>query len=140
MQEIEASGFSLPTSLGDHWRIIAVAKDSETLNEKLVFSDGEMIFFCDASLYGDEATDLAELISKAKAKRKSVVKIGGYRHFKGGEYVAHGVAVNIETMEEHILYQACYGDHAFYVRLLAMFFETIERDGAVFQRFCSIDV
>ena len=40
-----------------------------------------------------------------------------------------------ETQEEMVLYKALYGDFGLWVRPLAMFAETIERDGQQFERF-----
>ena len=33
-----------------------------------------------------------------------MVKVGRYRHFKGGFYVVLGIATHAETMEEMVLY------------------------------------
>lgn len=60
---------------------------------------------------------------------------GRYRHFKGGEYRALFVAKNSETLEPEVVYQALYGEGGYWVRPLAMWNETVERDGAVFKRF-----
>ncbi|URX62850.1 DUF1653 domain-containing protein [Luteibacter anthropi] len=63
------------------------------------------------------------------------IRVGYYRHFKGMPYRVLGVARHSETMEEHVVYQALYGDHGLWVRPAAMFAETVEHDGRVQPRF-----
>ena len=64
-----------------------------------------------------------------------VITGGIYRHFKGNRYKVLGTAKNSETLEIMVIYQALYGDFGLWVRPLAMFTETVERDGKVFPRF-----
>ncbi len=69
-----------------------------------------------------------------------MLHIGGkYRHFKGGLYEVVGVAKDSETLEEMVVYRALYGEGGLWVRPLAMFCETVERDGKVMPRFAYID-
>lgn len=63
------------------------------------------------------------------------IKIGRYRHFKGGEYEVCGTATHSETGEQLVVYRALYGERGLWVRPVAMFLETVERDGQVQQRF-----
>ena len=63
------------------------------------------------------------------------IRVGYYRHFKGMSYRVLGVARHSETMEEHVVYQALYGDHGLWVRPAAMFAETVEHEGRVQPRF-----
>ena len=63
------------------------------------------------------------------------IKIGRYRHFKGGEYEVCGTATHSETGEPLVVYRALYGERGLWVRPVAMFLETVERDGQVRQRF-----
>ena len=67
------------------------------------------------------------------------VKIGKYRHFKGGEYEVLGIAYHSETQEEMVVYRALYGEGKTWVRPAAMWNERIERDGKTFQRFTYIE-
>ena len=61
-----------------------------------------------------------------------------YRHFKGGVYRLVGIAKDSETLEEMVVYQAMYGERQMWVRPKEMFFEKVERDGKVFERFTEI--
>ena len=58
-----------------------------------------------------------------------------YRHFKGHEYEILAVGRHSETEEELVVYRALYGEGAVWIRPLAMFEDTIERDGIVTPRF-----
>ncbi len=60
---------------------------------------------------------------------------GRYRHYKGNEYTVLGVARHSETEEELVVYRQEYGQRAMWVRPLAMFVETIERQGEHLPRF-----
>ena len=63
------------------------------------------------------------------------IKPGRYRHFKGGEYQVIGLAKHSETGEPMVVYRALYGEGGLWVRPEAMFLDTMERDGKVFNRF-----
>jgi len=63
------------------------------------------------------------------------IKIGKYKHFKGGEYEVVGIAKHSETQEEMVVYRALYHDNELWVRPRNMFLETVERDGKTFPRF-----
>lgn len=63
------------------------------------------------------------------------LKLGVYRHFKGNRYQVIDVARHSETLEEHVVYRALYGDKGLWIRPLEMFMEILERDGKTFQRF-----
>ena len=66
------------------------------------------------------------------------IKLGKYRHFKGNEYEVVGVAHHSETLEDFVVYRALYGEGELWIRPLSMFFEKVERDGKVFDRFTYI--
>ena len=63
------------------------------------------------------------------------VKLGRYRHFKGGEYEVIGIALHSETTEPMVVYRALYDNGGLWVRPEAMFLETVERGGITFKRF-----
>ena len=63
------------------------------------------------------------------------IKLGRYRHFKGNEYEVIAIAKNSETLEETVVYRACYGEQSLWVRPASMWNEIIERDGKRFKRF-----
>ncbi len=66
---------------------------------------------------------------------ETTFKKGRYRHFKGNEYEVVELVHHSETQEPMVLYRALYGERGLWVRPLDMFFESIERDGKVLQRF-----
>lgn len=63
------------------------------------------------------------------------IKLGRYRHFKGGEYEVIGIAHHSETMEDMVVYRALYGDGDLWVRPASMWEETVVRDGTERPRF-----
>ena len=67
------------------------------------------------------------------------IKLGKYRHFKGGEYEVIGFAKHSETQEEMVVYRALYGAGEVWVRPASMWNECVEREGEVFSRFTYIE-
>ena len=63
------------------------------------------------------------------------LKKGLYKHFKGNYYEVLELARHSETEEEFVVYRPLYGDRDVWIRPLAMFDETIEREGLVVKRF-----
>lgn len=63
------------------------------------------------------------------------IKLGRYRHFKGGEYQVIGLAKHTETEENMVVYRALYGERGLWVRPEEMFLAVVEREGKTFQRF-----
>lgn len=64
-----------------------------------------------------------------------MIKIGKYRHFKGGMYEVIGVAKHSETLEKMVVYKALYGDGGIWVRPLSMWEERVTVDGKEIPRF-----
>ena len=62
-----------------------------------------------------------------------------FQHFKGGKYRFIHSAFDSETQERMVVYQALYGDQAYWVRPEDMFFGKVTRDGRTFNRFTEID-
>ena len=58
-----------------------------------------------------------------------MIRLGRYRHFKGGEYEVVGIARHSETREEMVVYRALYGEGGLWVRPLSMWEEIVTRDG-----------
>ena len=63
-----------------------------------------------------------------------------FQHFKGGKYKFIHSAFDSETQERMVVYQALYGDQAYWVRPENMFFGKVTRDGRTFNRFTEIDI
>ena len=68
-----------------------------------------------------------------------MIKLGKYRHFKGGMYEVIGIAKHSETLEELVVYRALYGDNELWVRPASMWNETVTRDGKTVPRFTYIE-
>lgn len=63
------------------------------------------------------------------------IKAGIYRHYKNKDYKVLSTAVNEETKEEMVVYQAMYGENKVWVRLKKIFLEEVEVDGQKKPRF-----
>lgn len=72
-----------------------------------------------------------------------IIKLGKYRHFKGGEYQVIGTARHSETMEVMVIYTPLYelkeGELKTWVRPIDMFFEQKEHYGESVSRFTFIE-
>lgn len=69
------------------------------------------------------------------------MRLGKYRHYKGGEYEVLGVAKHSETLEDYVVYKTLYSNDVsdLWVRPLMMFTEKIEvDDGTLVARFTFI--
>ena len=64
---------------------------------------------------------------------------GKYRHFKGNEYEVIGISRHSETEEPMVVYRALYGEHGLWVRPASMWYEPVERNGQIYQRFEKVD-
>ena len=67
------------------------------------------------------------------------LRLGRYRHYKGGEYEVTGVARHSETEELMVVYRPLYGDHGLWVRPASMFSETVFFEGRRRARFERLD-
>ena len=67
-----------------------------------------------------------------------MIRLGRYRHFKGGEYEGVGIARHSETREDMVVYRALYGEGGLWVRPASMWAETVTRDGKTCPRFTYI--
>lgn len=63
---------------------------------------------------------------------------GLYRHFKGNLYEVVDLARHSETGDDMVVYRALYGEQGLWVRPLALFEETLERDGKTVKRFAPV--
>ena len=63
------------------------------------------------------------------------IEPGIYEHFKGQRYEVFGTAKHSETSEVFVSYRKLYDDYSYWVRPVAMFTETVERDGYSGPRF-----
>lgn len=65
------------------------------------------------------------------------MRIGIYKHFKGGKYKVIGLAKHSETLEDLVVYEPLYENLTakLWVRPLAMFEEEVEFDGQKIPRF-----
>jgi hypothetical protein len=64
-----------------------------------------------------------------------MIKKGTYQHFKGSYYQVLHVARHSETEEYMVVYHPAANKEDIWLRPLAMFDETIERDGKSIKRF-----
>ena len=63
------------------------------------------------------------------------IVLGHYRHYKGGDYEVIGVARHSETEVPMVVYRPLYNQTGWWVRDHGMFFESVEVDGVLRQRF-----
>lgn len=70
----------------------------------------------------------------------SEIKLGKYKHYKGGMYEVIGVGRHSETLEELVFYKALYdseefGNESLWARPKEMFLELVEFQGKKVPRF-----
>ena len=63
------------------------------------------------------------------------IKLGKYRHYKGGEYEVIAIGRNSETLEDTVIYRALYGDGGVWVRPAYMWCQRVMKDGTAIPRF-----
>lgn len=81
-----------------------------------------------------------QIIKTINHKKRKKMKLGKYKHYKGGMYEVLGVARHSETLEELVAYRALYdseefGKNSLWVRPKGMFRESVEVDGKTVPRF-----
>lgn len=66
-----------------------------------------------------------------------MIKLGKYKHYKGGFYKVLGIVKHSETLEDLVLYETLYENpkSKLWVRPLKMFSEKIELNGKMVSRF-----
>ncbi len=64
---------------------------------------------------------------------------GIYRHFKGNEYEVFGTYFNASEGVNYVVYKPLYNDSGLWIRPYDMFFEKVEREGNIFDRFQFIE-
>jgi hypothetical protein len=67
------------------------------------------------------------------------IRLGRYRHYKGGEYEVVGVARHSESLELLVVYRPLYNASGLWVRPHAMFFEDVLIDGKLQPRFTLLE-
>ena len=67
------------------------------------------------------------------------IRLGRYRHYKGGEYEVLGVVRHSESLEAMVLYRPLRSDVGLWVRPFAMFEEIAVFDGELQPRFRAMD-
>ena len=71
----------------------------------------------------------------SKTGQSMELKKGLYEHYKGAMYEVFMTARHSETEEWMVVYKALYGDEGMWVRPFDMFFEKVEVDGVMVDRF-----
>lgn len=68
-----------------------------------------------------------------------IIKLGRYRHYKGGEYEVMGVARHSESLEVLVVYRPLYNATGLWVRPHAMFFGELVVNGQMQARFAPLE-
>ena len=82
-------------------------------------------------------------VGNSMKESRQTIKLGKYRHFKGGEYQVIGTAKHSESLEVMVIYKPLYeleqGELETWVRPIGMFFDTKEHEGKTVVRFDFIE-
>jgi len=73
------------------------------------------------------------MLSADNIEAMEEIKLGKYKHFKGGVYEVVGLAKHSETLEEMVVYYD--SKRQMWVRPAKMFLEQVEKDGKKVLRF-----
>ena len=68
------------------------------------------------------------------------IRPGRYLHYKGKEYIVHGIATHTESEEMYVVYNSVAEPDRLWIRPLAMFRSTVVVEGEVIQRFRFLDL
>lgn len=81
--------------------------------------------FCGMILVPDDIVNEAPQQDEPQSETSAALPVPGqhYRHFKGNEYEILALARHSETLEEMVVYKACYGEGDVWVRPLKLFLE-----------------
>jgi len=123
---------------GQRYVLIDRAMHSETQEEFIVYgADNAEIEFlaCPGAMNLDEIECCFQSMIQLKTNLPVDIRKGRHKHFKGAEYEVIGIAKHIITQENLVVYRAMYDAMALWIRPVAMFYEEIERDGCLVQRF-----
>lgn len=63
---------------------------------------------------------------------------GLYQHYKGNTYKVLYLAQHSETEEQHVVYQALYGNYGYWVRPLSLFSDSVQKNNQTVKRFKKI--
>ena len=66
------------------------------------------------------------------------IKLGVYRHFKGGVYEVVGIGRHSETLSEMVIYRNCESGE-YWLRPAEMWNETVEYKGEIVKRFSFVE-
>ena len=66
------------------------------------------------------------------------VRLGVYKHFKGGLYEVVGVARDVESSLEYVLYVPLYGERKLVLRLKSSFTQELEGEFGRIRRFAFV--
>lgn len=70
-----------------------------------------------------------------KEPQNDVIKLGKYRHYKGGLYEVVAVGKHSETLEDMVIYRALYEGGGFWVRPAYMWSQTVNTKSGAQKRF-----
>ncbi len=74
------------------------------------------------------------------SKEAKSLKKGLYEHYKGNRYEVIAVGRHSESLEEHVIYRAAYGEGDFWVRPLKEFCERVTVESSLVPRFLYLGI
>ena len=78
---------------------------------------------------------MTALVNSSVFLKKTTVRPGIYRHYKGNLYQVIDIVTHSETDELLVLYRALYGERELWVRPQALFFQSVQVNGQTLPRF-----